>query len=301
MRHPIPCASRSLLSVTLALASVTPSPAAPPVLGQTTASTFPSRVLITNDNGIDDPKLVALARAFSERAETWVVAPAEDRSGGGVHLTMVRAGSVRAERRDLGPGIRAYAVEGYPGDAVLVAVLGLMKDSLPDLIVSGINGGPNLGGEWLYSGTVGAARLGALGGFPAIAVSGLLRDEQEGASEAAAEWVVRFAASPMVQQLEPLEYLTVSFPPETPDGVRGVRITDRAPFTVAPRLREQADGHWQIIGLDTLQTAPEAGSDLLGWREGYISVVPMRIDEVDYARLAHWRSTETGLPEWRSR
>jgi 5'-nucleotidase len=117
-------------------------------------------VLITNDNGIEDVKIVELARAFSEIAETYVVAPLEDRSGSTHYLTVTQRGSFRVERRQIGKGIHAYAVDGFPADCVVLALTGIMKDSPPDLVISGINGGPNLGKDWLFSGTIGAARVG---------------------------------------------------------------------------------------------------------------------------------------------
>lgn len=259
---------------------------------------LPNRVLITNDNGIDDPKIVALARAFARYAETWVVAPATDQSGGGAHVTLVRRGSVEVEERDLGPGIRAFAVHGYPADAVVVALAGIMKDGLPDLVVSGINGGPNLGGGWMFSGTVGAARVAALAGLPAIAVSGLLDDELPGAPEAAAEWVVRLAASDMVRELEPLEYLTVSFPPNTPRGVRGVRVTGRAPLAAIPRIALAGDGAWHVAGTDSTHLPVPDDSDEAAWDQGFIAIVPMRAEEIDEAALRRWQRAVDGLPEW---
>ena len=269
------------------------------VAAQEVPAQFPHRVLITNDNGIDDPKIVALARAFSAHAETWVVAPAEDRSGSGAHMSMMRTGSLRVEPRDLGPSIRAYAVDGYPADAVLVALAGLMADSLPDLVISGINGGANLGGDWLYSGTVGAARIAAYAGFPAIAVSGLVQDEVPGATESAVDWVLRFSSTDWVRELTPPQYLTVSFPRNTPEGVRGVRVTGRAPLQVAPRITESDEGVWRVIGIDSIPAVPAPESDVRAWEDGYISIVPMRIDEVDYEAVAEWRRLARSFPEWR--
>lgn len=261
------------------------------------AAPGPHRVLLTNDNGIEDSKLVALARAFSPHAETWVVAPASDRSGYGAHVTLSRE-PLAVEPRDLGPGIRAFSVSGSPADAVIVALLGLMRDRLPDLVVSGINGGPNLGGEWMFSGTVGAARVAALAGVPSLAVSGLLEDETPGAPEAAADWVVRLSTSQLVQELEPPEFLAVSFPPGTPFDVRGVRVTGRGPLPTVPRL-ENAGGRWRMVGADSTALPVPFDSDLAAWRDGYIAVVPMRADEVDHRKLQRWSRPATELPEWR--
>ncbi|MGD8278305.1 MAG: 5'/3'-nucleotidase SurE [Gemmatimonadota bacterium] len=273
---------------------------AAPGTGQVAGSAppFPARVLITNDNGIDDPKVVALARGFARHAEVWVFAPAAERSGSGSYLTITRVGAMAAEPRDLGPGIRAFAVDGFPADCVLLALLGPMKDSPPDLVVSGINGGANLGSAWFASGTVGAARTAALAGLPAIAVSGL-DDDIPGAVEAAVDWVVRLAASPAVRDLRAHEFLTVSLPQVAPDSVAGVRVADRAPLRVVPRLEPAGDGSWRVVGSDELAGAPPPGSDEAVWNDRFIAIVPMRADEVDFQRLAVWRRLAPGLPAWR--
>jgi hypothetical protein len=147
--------------------------------GENQGEIWPKRVLITNDNGIEDVKIVELARAFSRIAETYVVAPLEDRSGSTHYLTATQKGSLKVERRQIGKDIQAYAVDGFPADCVVLALTGIMKDNPPDLVISGINGGPNLGIDWLFSGTIGAARVASFAGFPSLAVSGLDDDMPE--------------------------------------------------------------------------------------------------------------------------
>jgi 5'-nucleotidase len=269
-----------------------------PAASQAPTARFPARVLITNDNGIDDPKIVALARAFAAHAETWVVAPATDRSGTGSYLTVTQTGTLAAERRDLGAGIHAFAVDGYPADCVALALLGLMGDTPPDIVISGINGGANLGADWFGSGTVGAARIAALAGVPAIAVSGL-DDDLPGALDAAVDWVVRLASSPLVRLLEPPDYLTVSMPRLTPDHIRGVRVAYRAPLRLVPRLASPDSTTWRVVGMDEIGAPPSADSDETLWHEGFVVVVPMRADEVDFERLVRWRRDGVALPAWR--
>lgn len=249
---------------------------------------FSGRVLLTNDNGIDDPKIVALARAFARHAEVWVVAPAEDRSGSGNYLTLTRAGELIVQPRDLGPGIRAFAVHGYPADCVVLALLGIMRAAPPDLVVSGINGGANLGIDWLFSGTIGAARVAALTGIPAMAVSGL-DDDLPGAVDAAVGWVIRLAGHELMDDLGPAGYLTVSIPRVPPDQIRGVRLADRAPVRTLPRIQAAGAGVWRATGEHDLGAPAPFDSDQAFWDEGYIAVIPMRADEVDHARLLEWR------------
>jgi 5'-nucleotidase len=271
----------TLLAVMAAVAAVI----AAPVRAQ---QPFSGRVLITNDNGIDDPKIVALARAFARQAEVWVVAPAADRSGSGNYLTVTRAGKLTVEPRDLGPGIRAFAVHGYPADCVVLALLGVMRNAPPDLVVSGINGGANLGIDWLFSGTIGAARVAALAGIPAMAVSGL-DDDIPGAVDAAVEWVVRLAGHELMDDLGPAGYLTVSMPRLAPDQIRGVRLADRAPIRTMPRIEAAGGGVWRVTGEQDPGTPAPSDSDQALWDEGFIAVIPMRADEVDHARLLQRR------------
>ncbi len=281
------------IGTTVALAMALPATAA----GEGEAPR--ARVLITNDNGIDDPKIVALARAFSERAETWVVAPDRDRSGSGSYLSVIQTGSLAVERRELGDGIEAFAVGGFPADCVLLALTGILGDDLPDLVVSGINGGPNLGSDWMFSGTVGAARVAAFAGIPAVAVSGL-DDDLPGAVESAVDWVVRLAESDAVRGLRPGEYLTVSLPRTSPSEILGVRVADRAPPLVAPRLAADESGAtWRIVGMSETGLSVPEDSDQAAYDAGFIAVVPMRVDEVDLESLSRWRRRGAGLPTWR--
>ena len=289
------------LLVLVPLGAWAPGDASRPAAAPSSQADDRPRVLITNDNGIDDPKLIALAQAFATRAETWVVAPAEDQSGGSTFLKLPRGGAVAVEPRDLGPGIEAFAVDGFPADCVLVALAGILRDHPPTLVVSGINGGPNLGADWMFSGTIGAARVAALADLPAIAVSGL-DDDVPGAVEAAVDWVVRFTEHRVVRELEPGDYLTVSLPPGGPSEVRGVRIADRAPLRRGPDLEHDADaGVWRIAGMVDLEVPLSPLADEALHANGAIVVVPMHASEVDDARLLEWLRSDPGLPEWAPR
>lgn len=268
---------------------------------------WPRSVLLTNDNGIEDVKLVELARAFSRVAETYVVAPLEDRSGTGSLISIERRPDFSVERRDLGPGIVAYGLDGYPADCVLFGALGLMKDP-PDLVVSGINGGSNLGHRWFGSGTVGAARVAAAGRMRAIAVSGL-NAGIPGSLQSATDWVVRLAQSPLVAGLRAGEYLTVSIPRIPPEQIRGIRVVPRdrwhpshAP-SIVPLDSPQPTGtrqRWALRG--PLHAGPPAPTgDAEADQAGYIAIVPMTVDEVDHRRVPTLREQAPLLPAWPAR
>ena len=112
-------------------------------------------------------------------------------------------------------------MEGYPADCVFFALAGPMKDSPPDLVISGVNTGANLADAWVLSGTIGAARVAAYYGVPAIAVSGIDNDDAQ-AVEAVVAWVVKFARSEVVRRLQAPQFLTVSLPVGPATEIHGV-------------------------------------------------------------------------------
>ena len=276
------------------------------VLAQTAVShaeAWPRTVLVTNDDGVDHQGMVALARAFSREAETYVVAPLHDCSGSADYVSVYSKHVLQVQERDLGPGIQAYGVDGYPGDCVVLALRGLMNDHAPDLVISGINGGPNLGDDWLASGTIGAARIAASLGVPAIAVSGLDESAPEAAA-AAAEWVVRLAHSKLVRDLRAGQYLTVSLPRTPPSEFKGVRVAERAGMLFDLRLgRIPDDASGDGVARWALQIprpiAPtQSTSDAALYQEGYVVIVPMRADEHDRELLSRLLQQPETLSGW---
>ena len=164
------------------------------------------RILLTNDDGYHAPGLAALEAIAAELSDdVWVVAPADEQSGASRSLTINRPLRIRAF------GERRFAVSGTPTDAVLMALGTIMKDTPPDLILSGVNRGANLAEDVLYSGTVAAAMEGALAGVRSIALSQLYRREGDGVGGA-----VSFATAESwgARVLRPL--LDLPFDPRTP-------------------------------------------------------------------------------------
>ncbi|HUO85970.1 MAG TPA: 5'/3'-nucleotidase SurE, partial [Thermoanaerobaculia bacterium] len=292
--------SRHLTLVLLALAVATSCATAP-----VDPPDFPRRVLLTNDNGIDDTGLIELARACARvpGIDVIVVAAAGDRSGTSNYLGATRTGQFRVERRDLGPHIEAWALDGYPADCVIFALTGPLRERLPDVVVSGINGGQNMADDWFGSGTIGAARTAAYFGIPAVAVSGL-EDDHAGAVEAATSWVVRFVQSSIVAALAAPQYLTVSLPDGTPPDISGARIVERARGLMtgsARRVGGGTDADSAQVWLLDIATHPEraaAGTDVPTVAAGYIAIVPMRVDEYDAALAARLRDERSRIPEW---
>jgi 5'-nucleotidase len=288
----------TLRVLTLALAFAWPSQA----VAQDSA--WPRRVLITNDNGIDDVATRALAQEFARIADVVLVASTEDRSGTSNVMTFTRTGRFVAQRRDVGEGVRAWALDGYPADCVIFALVGPMADALPDLVVSGVNGGANMADEWFGSGTIGAARTAAFAGIPAMAVSGIDRSDPA-AIAAVVDWVIRLARSDIVQQLRPPSYLTVSLPAVAPEQITGVEVVDRARGIIGvvaqlDSTASQGTGQevWSVE--IAVRGQPDSESDVAAVGRGHIAVVPMRVGDADPELLAWLRSNADRLPAWRA-
>ena len=273
------------------------------VFSQETNKSWPQRVLITNDDGIDDIKIKELARAFSKIAETYVVAPIDDRSSSTSYISVFTKHMLKVEHRIIDDNITAYGVDGYPGDCVFLALKGLLKDDPPDLVVSGINGGPNLGFDWIASGTIGAARLAAYWGIPSIAVSGL-EEDISGSLRAVTEWVVRLAQSEIVRELKPRQYLTVSIPRIPPSEIKGLKVTKRAGILLEFDMEKTTDQQtnnssevWQLNRPKRIDTFDNK-SDAAYYSDGYIVIVPMMADEDDNDLLNFLEDNLEMFPNW---
>src|SRR6478735_8791332 len=180
------------------------------------------RILLTNDDGIDARGLALLekvARTLSD--DIWVVAPSEEQSGTGHSLTLTQP--IRLRRQ----GDQRFSVSGTPTDAVMMALAHIMKDSPPDLILSGINRGANLAEDVTYSGTVSAAMEGALAGVPSIALSQTYARQGMGASvpfAAAEAWAEKVLRPLIEQRMKSGTLINVNFPALEPSEVKGVRV-----------------------------------------------------------------------------
>jgi 5'-nucleotidase len=237
------------------------------------------RILLTNDDGVHAPGLKvleAIARRFSD--DIWVVAPSEEQSGAGHSLTL----SVPVRLRKLAE--RRYSVTGTPTDAVLMA-MHVLKDARPDLILSGVNRGANLGEDVTYSGTVSAAMEGALAGVPSIALSQVHAREGMGDTapfSAAAEWGER-ALRPLIgAPMDPKTLININFPARAPEDVRGIKIV-RQGFHDYKRshIVERTDPRgyrYYWFGLAPVEHTPGHQTDLEAVMDGYIAVTPLHLD-----------------------
>ncbi|WP_115718530.1 5'/3'-nucleotidase SurE [Gallaecimonas mangrovi] len=271
------------------------------------ASHWPQNVLITNDNGIDDPKIWALAKAVAKDSDTWIVAASKDRSGSSNYMTLGADRRALTVHRVFQQGhLTAYSFDGYPADCVAFGILGPMKHQAPDLVISGINGGPNLGqSSWFGSGTIGAARTAAHMGIPAIAVSGL-HDKDTAMVNAVTHWLVAFIHSPMVQQLQPGQYLTIAFPRVAVDKIHGVVVAPKTPPTPHLAEFERVDSSGSGSDVTEVWLAKPTGKkpqitadgDQALYRQNDIVITPMQIGEQNPAALSQFRGELAKVPPW---
>jgi 5'-nucleotidase len=228
------------------------------------------KILVTNDDGVHSEGIHALAAALSRLGDVTIVAPHIEASAIGHALTLRRP--LRMERlRD-----RVYEVDGTPSDCVNIAITQLYKGP-PDLIVSGINKGYNLGDDVTYSGTVSGAFEGSLLGVASIAVS-LERSEGAYDFSHAAAAAATMSEAVLERGLPPRVFLNINVPTGRPAGLRVTVQGKRNHVTVVaeridPRGRayywiEEGENHWE----------PHDLSDFQAVREGYVSVTPLQPD-----------------------
>ncbi|HVE65313.1 MAG TPA: 5'/3'-nucleotidase SurE [Thermoanaerobaculia bacterium] len=247
---------------------------------------MPPLILVTNDDGVHAPGIKALADALAERGEVYVVAPDREVSACAQSLTLKHP--LRVEK----VSERVFAVDGTPADCVNLAIVKVLPRR-PELVVSGINRGPNLGEDVFYSGTVGGAREGSFFGVPAIAMSLVARAEAD--YTAAAAFASVLAAQVLEKGLPERTILNVNVPSGEPTGavitVQGRRQHEGTVLEgLDPRRRTY---YWIEEGKD--QWAKDDMSDIHAIRRGLISVTPLHNDTTHHAVLAAFRAWEPTL------
>ena len=237
-------------------------------------------ILVSNDDGIRATGLEALEGALAPLGELWVIAPDRDQSAASHSLTLHRP--LRIEEL----GRRRYAVDGTPTDCVNLAVNSILP-TRPDLVVSGINHGGNLGDDITYSGTVSAAMEGTLLSVPSIAVS--LMSGNGADFEVAAGFAGRLAQAVLAQGLPPDTLLNVNIPPLPDAAVRGYTITRQGKRRYADTIIENVDPRgkkYYWIGGDGMGFVPAEGTDFTAVEGGYVSVTPLHLDLTNHASIA---------------
>ncbi len=244
-------------------------------------------ILVTNDDGVLAPGLLALVQEMRTLGRVSILAPDRNWSGGGHVKTLDRALRVRQFR--LGDGTIGYASDGAPSDCVALATLGYFKEPI-DLVVSGVNVGANLGHDVTYSGTVTAAMEAVIANVPGIAVSLETTDSQAdqidfGPAAKAARHVVQHV---LENGLPPEILLNVNVPLVEEHEIRGFRLTRQGLRVYHSRLDEGKDPRglpFYFIGGDAPTGVPERGTDIGALAEGYVSITPLHLDLTAYRAL----------------
>ena len=232
-------------------------------------------ILATNDDGVYSPGLTILAKALREVGDVWVVAPDREQSAVSHSLTLHRPLLVEELRE------KVYTVNGTPTDCVNVAVHGLLP-GMPDLVVSGINKGGNLGDDVTYSGTVSAAFEAAIMGIPSFAVSMVAREGF--LFQGAADFSATLAKKILARGMKKGTFLNVNVPNLPGGEIKGAKATKQGRRQYTGSVLERIDPRgkkYYWIGGDSEQwlDAPEA--DFAAVRDGYISVTPLKLDLTD--------------------
>ncbi|HQZ03452.1 MAG TPA: 5'/3'-nucleotidase SurE [Thauera sp.] len=230
------------------------------------------RILVSNDDGYFAPGLAALAEALGTLGEVTVVAPERDRSGASNSLTLDRPLSLRRTASGF------YYVNGTPTDCVHLAVTGML-DHLPDMVVSGVNHGANMGDDTVYSGTVAAATEGFLLGVPSIAVSLVSKSAADftTAARVARDLAERFMREPFPQPV----LLNVNVPDVAYDRLQGVKVTRLGKRHKAePVVRSVTPRNEMVYWIGAAGAAADAGegTDFHAVANGHVSVTPLQLD-----------------------
>ncbi len=229
-------------------------------------------ILLTNDDGIHAPGLAALAESLAGLGRLITVAPDREQSAASHALTL------RRPLRILPEGPDRYSVDGTPTDCVVAAFNGLL-DERPDLVISGMNHGPNMGDDVTYSGTVSAAFEGAILGVPSLAVSLATFDAHDyETAYAVIPWIVNAVVHHGLPERALLNVNVPSIPLETHRGIRITHLGHRVYQDVLEVRTDPRGKDYYWIGGDKPTWKHEEGSDFTAINDGFTSITPLSLD-----------------------
>ncbi len=242
-----------------------------------------ARVLISNDDGIHAPGLKALEKVIKSIArEVWIIAPTEEQSAAGHALTLRRP--LRISKR----GPRRFTVDGTPTDCVLLGLNEIMRDNLPDIMVSGINRGGNLGDDVTYSGTIAAAMEATILGIPSIAFSQHFEDGHPVKWATGTHWIPSIMRKLKGFSLPNNSLLNINFPDVAAKQVNGIGITRQGARKYNDEVMTGSDPRsrpYYWIGAQQLETRNARGTDMSAVLGGGISITPLSVDLTDRKTL----------------
>jgi 5'-nucleotidase len=237
-----------------------------------------TRILLTNDDGIYSDGLIKLEEALADVGEVYTVAPASEMSGASHSLTLARP--LRIRRIDE----RHWTVDGTPTDCVTLALNKILSpEELPDICVSGINHGGNLGDDATYSGTVAGALEATILGVPGLAFSLVARENFDFTE--AARFAVTAVRKSLTERLPEGTLLNINIPP---GAIKGVRVTRQGLKNARPVISEHIDPRGKPyfwIGEEYFTSDREDGTDYHAIEQGFVSVTPLRSDMTDHRAL----------------
>lgn len=243
------------------------------------------RILISNDDGVLAPGIEILAEEISKIADIDVIAPDRNRSGASNSLTLLNPLRVRKLTNG------AHSVDGTPTDCVHLALTGYFSEKY-DMVISGINDGPNLGDDVLYSGTIAAAMEGCNLGLPSIAVSCVSRDSKH--YRTAAIFARKIAIQVLKNNLPSMTMLNVNVPDVALEEINGIEITRLGTRHNAEATKELLDPRGRTIywiGEHGKEADAGQGTDFYAVKRGFVSVTPIHLDMTNYkvfANVASW-------------
>ena len=269
---------RLLLALLIAACALTPA-------GAQQRQPPPYRILVSNDDGVRAPGIAAVAQILQAIGNVTIVAPAENQSGAG--HSIITSQPIFREDFTLPNGLRAIGLTATPASTMNVALSNIMTPA-PDLVVTGINRGYNLGFSGYLSGTIGGAREAAMHGIPAIATS-LAEAAYPRDLVHAAEEVLGVARRVKQYGIPRGSFLNVSIPVRPAEGYKGYMVTTQAllrggdeRFAETKNPRNGSIVYWNVYKEGG--TAPE-GTDIRAIADGYVAVTPMRLGETDTSQL----------------
>lgn len=238
------------------------------------------RILVTNDDGIEAQGLKALVRELKREAQVFVVAPEQERSASSHSISLRHPLKVK----ELEEGI--WSVDGTVADCVNLGLNRLLKNK-PDLVISGINRGANLGCDIFYSGTVAGAREAVILGVPAFAIS-VEYAGSEPDYDVPAKFALRFAKYLIRKKFNNRVVFNVNFPAIPYEQIKGLKFTSQGIRIYSPEVLEQLDSKgnkFYYLNGEVIGGKPIPDSDIMAIEEGYISITPLALDFTFYQVL----------------
>lgn len=243
------------------------------------------RILLTNDDGIEAGGIKALIKELIKTGELTVIAPDKQRSAVSHSITFFEP--LRLDRVNSKSKCEMYIANGTPADCIFLGIKYIMKDRLPDLVISGINHGANIGDDINYSGTVAGAREGVIHGIPSIAVS-LCRFGPDGNFTFAAKFIKKLIKTLDIKKLTQRTLLNINIPDLSEKEIKGISLTCQSISTYKTWIEETVDPRGRKMFW--INSEPPSGNtdrdtDYRAISEKKISITPIRLDLTDHKFL----------------